>query len=84
MLPILTDKQRQAIEEHGTPMAMVDGLTSGTYILLSVEVFSDPDQSGFTARIPGIEAFGGGDTEQEASLALCEALRGYLDAFGER
>ncbi len=72
----VTDDQRQAIAEHGTPMAIGDGLTSETYILLSVQFIPDPNQGGFTARIPGITAYGEGETEQEASLALCEALRG--------
>lgn len=80
----VTDEQRQSIEEHGTPLPIADGLTGDTYILLSVEFISDTDQSGFTARIPGVAAYGEGETRQEASLALCEALRGYLDAFEDR
>ena len=60
------------------PLPIVDELTTDTYIVLSVQFIPDPDEGGFTARIPGIAAYGEGETEQEASLALCEALRGYL------
>lgn len=83
MLPLLNSTQQQAIAEHGTPLPLFDEATHNTYILLSAEIVTDP-HNGVTARIPGIAAYGEGDTEQEAALALCEALRGYLDAFAER
>lgn len=82
MLPLLSDDQRQAIEEDGTPLPVIDKLAGSTYILLSVQFIPDPLQGGFTAHIPGVAAYGGGETKQEASLALCEALRSYMDAFG--
>ena len=82
-LPVLTDDQRQAIKQDGTPMPIVDEQAGQTYILLSVRNLPEPAQGGFLATIPGIAAYGGGETEQEASLALCEALRGYLEAFAE-
>lgn len=80
----MSDEQRQIVEREGTPVPIVDGLTRNTYVLLGVECISDPSQSCFTARIPSITAYGEGETAQAASLALCEALRGYLEAFGER
>lgn len=40
-----------------------------------------PDR-GYTASIPGINAFGDGDSKEEAALALREALRSYMQVFG--
>ena len=82
-LPVLIADQRQAIDQHGIPLPIIDELTGKTYILMSVEFIPDPDLGGITARIPGIAAYGEGETEQEASFALCEALRGYLEAFSD-
>lgn len=82
MFPILNDEQRQAINENGTPLRIVDDLTGATFMLLSVESTFDPKQSSCTACIPGIDAYGEGETEQEAALALQEALRRYINAFG--
>jgi predicted RNase H-like HicB family nuclease len=47
-----------------------------------VELIPDPEQGGFTARIPDIPAYGEGETEEEAIADLKEALRGYIEAFG--
>jgi hypothetical protein len=82
MFPGLSFEQRRAIQQHGTPLLVSDHPTETAYILLRTELLSTFDQSGFTARIPGIMAFGEGDTKEAACLALSEALRGYLDAFG--
>lgn len=82
--PVLSDDQRQTIKKYGTPMPIVDRDTNDAYILLRVEFASGSDQDGFTARVPGIEAYGEGETAQEASLALCEALRGYFETFNDR
>jgi predicted RNase H-like HicB family nuclease len=49
---------------------------------LTVELIPDPEQGGFTARIPDIPAFGEGETEEEAIADLREALRGYIETFG--
>ena len=49
---------------------------------LSVELIPDPDQGGFTARIPDIPAYGEGKTEEEAIADLKEALAGYMETFG--
>jgi predicted RNase H-like HicB family nuclease len=49
---------------------------------LTIELIPDPEQGGFTARLPDIPAYGEGDTEQEAIDDLKEAIRGYIDTFG--
>lgn len=81
MLPILSREQRQSITEHGTPLPLRDESTGDTYLLLGIEFIPAPEEDGFTASIPGIAAYGEGGTEDEASLALCEALRAYMENF---
>jgi predicted RNase H-like HicB family nuclease len=49
---------------------------------LTVEIIPDPEQGGFTARLPDIPAYGEGETENEAIDDLKEALRGYVETFG--
>ncbi|MDA1315234.1 MAG: type II toxin-antitoxin system HicB family antitoxin [Acidobacteria bacterium] len=49
---------------------------------LVVELIPDPDEGGYTARVPDIPAYGEGNTEDEAVSDLKEALRGYVEAFG--
>jgi predicted RNase H-like HicB family nuclease len=49
---------------------------------LIVELIPDPEQGGYTARLPDIPAYGEGETEEDAIADLKEALRGYIDAFG--
>ena len=49
---------------------------------LTVELIPDPEQGGFTARVPDIPAYGEGDTEEAAIADLQEALRAYVEAFG--
>jgi predicted RNase H-like HicB family nuclease len=49
---------------------------------LTIEINRDPDQGGFTARLPDIPAYGEGDTEDAAIADLREAIRGYIDTFG--
>ncbi len=48
----------------------------------TIEIIPDPDQGGFTARLPDIPAYGEGDTEDEAIDDLKEAIRGYINTFG--
>jgi predicted RNase H-like HicB family nuclease len=50
--------------------------------MLTIELIPDPEQGGFTARVPDIPAYGEGATEDAAIADLKEALRGYIDAFG--
>ncbi|HXT59513.1 MAG TPA: hypothetical protein VN699_12810 [Pirellulales bacterium] len=47
-----------------------------------VELIPDPEQGGYTARLPDIPAYGEGETEEAAIADLREAIRGYIDAFG--
>ena len=49
---------------------------------LTIEIIPDPEQGGFTARLPDIPAYGEGDTEDEAIGDLKEAIRGYIETFG--
>lgn len=49
---------------------------------LTVEIIPDPDQGGFTARVPDIPAYGEGKTEDEALADLLEALAAYVEEFG--
>ena len=50
--------------------------------MITVELIPDPDEGGFTARIPDIPAYGEGRTEEEAIADLKEAVGGYIEAFG--
>ena len=49
---------------------------------MTVELIADPDQGGFTARIPDIPAYGEGMTEEEAIADLKEALKGHIALYG--
>ena len=49
---------------------------------VTMELIPDLEQGGFTARVPDIPAYGEGETEQEATDDLKEALRGYIETFG--
>lgn len=49
---------------------------------IAVELIPDPEQGGFTARIPDIPAYGEGDTEEEAIADLKEALILYVEEVG--
>jgi predicted RNase H-like HicB family nuclease len=49
---------------------------------LMIELIADPDQGGFTARMPDIPAYGEGETEEQAIADLHEALKGYIETFG--
>ena len=49
---------------------------------ITVELIPDPQQGGFTARIPDIPAYGEGQTEDAAIADLKEAIRGYIETFG--
>lgn len=49
---------------------------------LTFEIIPDSEQGGFTARVPGIPAYGEGDTEEQAIADLREALAAYVEAFG--
>lgn len=50
--------------------------------MLAVELIPDPNEGGYTARVPDIPAYGEGETPEEAIADLREALRGYIETFG--
>jgi predicted RNase H-like HicB family nuclease len=54
----------------------------GVDSMITVELIPDPEQGGFTARLPDIPAYGEGETEDEAIADLKEAIRGYIETFG--
>jgi len=80
MLPRIDDEIGQAIEQSGTPLAVVDDAMATMYMLLPIDCLPDP-AGGVLACVPGIDAFGSGDTNENAALALMQALRSYLEAF---
>jgi predicted RNase H-like HicB family nuclease len=47
-----------------------------------IEIINDPQQGGFTARIPEIPAYGEGETEEQAIADLRNAVKGYIETFG--
>jgi predicted RNase H-like HicB family nuclease len=49
---------------------------------ITVEIISDPELGGFTARVPDIPVYGEGDTEDAAVADLKLALTGYIETFG--
>jgi predicted RNase H-like HicB family nuclease len=50
--------------------------------MTTIELIPDPEQGGYTARLPDIPAYGEGETQDEAIADLREALRGYIETFG--
>ncbi len=50
--------------------------------MLVIELIPDPEQGGYTARVPDIPAYGEGETADAAIADLQEALRGYIESFG--
>jgi len=54
----------------------------GLDAMISVELIPDPENGGFTARVPDVPAYGEGATEEEAIADLREAIRGYIETFG--
>jgi len=49
---------------------------------ITIELIPDPEQGGFTARLPDIPAYGEGESEDEAIDDLKDAIRGYIETFG--
>jgi predicted RNase H-like HicB family nuclease len=64
-----------------TMISMVD-LAQPDRPQLMIELIADPEQGGFTARMPDIPAYGEGETEEQAIADLQEALKGYIETFG--
>ncbi|MDO8493043.1 MAG: hypothetical protein Q7S19_00655 [bacterium] len=49
---------------------------------IAIELIPDKELGGFTARIPGVPAYGEGETEMLAIADLKEAIQAYVEAFG--
>jgi hypothetical protein len=77
----LAAEQREAVKQHGTPLPIFDDATQSEYVLLSIKIAALATGE-YLASIRGIAAYGEGATEHEATLALIEALRQYIEAFG--
>ena len=73
----LSDEQRRARAEFGIPLPLNDRESGQIYLLVEVEVTADP-LGGFSACVPGIDAFGGGGTREEATFALAVVLGNVL------
>ena len=63
-------------------VVQLQGIEGASIMSLTIELISDPDEGGFTARLPDIPAYGEGETADEAIADLREALRGYIETFG--
>lgn len=50
--------------------------------MITVELISDPELGGCTARLPDLPAYGEGETEDEAIADLKVAVHGSIDALG--
>lgn len=49
---------------------------------IHVELIPDTENGGFTALVPGVPAYGEGDTEEEAIVDLKEGLALFVEEFG--
>ena len=49
---------------------------------IMIELIEDPDEGGFSARVPEIPVYGEGATEEQAVADLREGLKGYIQTFG--
>ena len=49
---------------------------------LMIELIADPEEGGFTARLPDVPAYGEGATEELAIADLRSALQGYIETVG--
>ena len=80
--PLLTGHLQREIDRRGTPLAAAGEDEKKAYMLLEIEFIPDPQEGTFIACIPTINAFGEGQTKDEAALALTEALRALSDTAG--
>jgi hypothetical protein len=81
MLPDVSEEQRHMMRELGLPLPVMDRKATQCFMLLPVDLL--PDRlGGFSATIPGIDAIGGGDTVEEAMVALSTVLQTYLPFTG--
>lgn len=81
MLPDVSDEQRHMIRELGLPLPVMDRQATQCFMLLPVELLPDP-LGGFSATISGIDVTGGGDSAEEAMVALSTVLQTYFPLSG--
>ena len=79
----LTNEQRQAIAEEGTPLPLFDDDTPASYIVLKLNVVPDLKLGTVTASLPGFPAYGEGKTRMQATLTFVAALQGYIEMCAE-
>jgi hypothetical protein len=70
----LSDEQREAIAQDGTPLPIIEADDGKAYIILRVN-FARTEDSVFRAVAPGVNAVGDGDLPSDALFALCVAIR---------
>lgn len=69
VFPSLTDSQRQAIEDQGSPVALIDRESGTPYLLFAVQLSTGLDGS-IVADLPGLLIRGEGDQPDDALIAL--------------
>jgi hypothetical protein len=77
MLPDLSPEQRHTMQELGFPPPLYDPGTNTGYLLMEANISPDP-LGGFLASAPGYDGAGGGDSPEDALLALSFLLRASL------
>jgi hypothetical protein len=75
----LSDEQREAIAQYGTPLPVIEADDGKAYIILGVN-FERADASVFRAVAPGVNAVGEGDLPSDALFALCAAIQTLADS----
>lgn len=78
MIPVLSFEQREGMGELGLPLPVYDPLTEKGYVLLEANITPDP-LGGFLASVDGLQGLGGGDSPEEALLALSVLLGKMAD-----
>jgi len=75
---LITDEQRQVLEEHGAPMPLLDAKTGKSYIVMPVSLSS---RAPFlcNASIPGIDAIVDGEVPSEAVENLALLLKSMIE-----
>ena len=81
-LPLLSSSLQETLGRRGVPLPVASTNNPEVYMLMEIRYQSLPD-GGYLAQIPAINAYGEGGTREEAALALREALRKYITAFGD-
>jgi hypothetical protein len=77
VIPALSPEQRQGLKEFGIPLPIFDPEKNTGYVLLEARVAPDP-VGGFLASVERFPVLAGGDSPEEALLALSVILRSSL------